>query len=253
MLLIAIKVFSLFYLFLILNFLVFCIGGYYFFYIYGKEHFLHRRVTEKMIPKDQHLREIKSTFSSFVAFALMGTLVYVLTYYGLTPIYTNYSQMNWWWWPVSFGIIHTLHDAYFYWSHRLLHGPLQKYHAFHHLSYVPSPITAYSFHFVEALIQAFFFFIVTLIVPTHWFVFLVFFAFQTYINMWGHCIYEFWPASLMTHPILKILNTPTHHVLHHESARYNYSIYYNFWDKICGTNNPEYQNRYQEIIKKRSR
>lgn len=69
--------------------------------------------------------------------------------------------------------------------------------------------------------------------------------------MWGHCIYEFWPSSLMSHPILKILNTPTHHVLHHESARYNYSIYYNFWDKICGTNNPEYKERYQKIIEKR--
>lgn len=248
---IMLKVFVLFYLFLILNFALFCIGGYYFFYIFGKERFAHRRVTDKIITNDQIKRELKSTFSSFIAFALMGTLVYFFTVNHLSPVYTHLDQMHWWWWPLSFFLIHTLHDTYFYWSHRFLHGPLRKFHSHHHLSYTPSPLTAYSFHFVEALAQAFFFFIIAFIVPTHWFVLLFFFTFQTYINMWGHCVYEFWPAELMTHPILKHLNTPTHHVLHHENGKYNFGIYYNFWDKICQTNHPQYRERYQEIIKKR--
>lgn len=67
-----------------------------------------------------------------------------------------------------------------------------------------------------------------------------FYSFMFYINMWGHNNFEFWHKDLLTHPILK-------HLLHHKYHTNNYSIYYNFWDKVCATNHPEYENHYRAI------
>lgn len=49
-----------------------------------------------------------------------------------------------------------MHDVYFYATHRLLHTrPLYKWvHSWHHRAHNPSPWTAFSFHPVEALVQA---------------------------------------------------------------------------------------------------
>jgi sterol desaturase/sphingolipid hydroxylase (fatty acid hydroxylase superfamily) len=78
----------------------------------------------------------------------------------------------------------------------------------------------------------------------------LFYTFMFYINMWGHTGYEFWHKDLLTHPVLRILNTPTHHNLHHKYHQANYSIYYNLWDSLCGTNHPEYENHYRAVKKK---
>jgi Delta7-sterol 5-desaturase len=47
-----------------------------------------------------------------------------------------------------------LHDAWFYWTHRLLHSKAlySSVHLLHHRSTVPTPFTGYSFHAVEAAI-----------------------------------------------------------------------------------------------------
>jgi sterol desaturase/sphingolipid hydroxylase (fatty acid hydroxylase superfamily) len=51
----------------------------------------------------------------------------------------------------------------------------------------------------------------------------------------------------MKTPLKYFLNTPTHHAMHHEKMRGNYGIYFNFWDRLMGTNHPHYEVRFLEI------
>lgn len=53
---------------------------------------------------------------------------------------------------LTIALLDYLHDAWFYWTHRLLHwGPVYtRVHHVHHRSGVPTPFAGYSFHVAEA-------------------------------------------------------------------------------------------------------
>jgi sterol desaturase/sphingolipid hydroxylase (fatty acid hydroxylase superfamily) len=51
----------------------------------------------------------------------------------------------------------------------------------------------------------------------------------------------------MRSPLRYLLNTPTNHIMHHESMRGNFGLYFNFWDRIMGTNHPGYEQRFAEV------
>jgi Delta7-sterol 5-desaturase len=63
----------------------------------------------------------------------------------------------------------------------------------------------------------------------------------------GHCGYEIFPPWFLASPFGKFLNTPTHHALHHESFDANYGLYFNLWDRLMGTNHPEYASRFEQV------
>ncbi|HXH29648.1 MAG TPA: sterol desaturase family protein [Bacteriovoracaceae bacterium] len=235
--------------FLLLNFALFAFGGYYFFYRFLGPGIPHRKILEKDATASQMNKEKLRSLHTQVVFLILGVILYALYKLGLTRIYLQWDQRGAVYFILSYFIMHQLHDAYFYWTHRLMHQwePIRKFHFVHHESSPPTPFSALSFHPVEALVQGFFWIVIALVLPiSHWWMF-SFYSFMLYINMWGHTSYEFWHRDLMTHPVLKILNTPTHHNLHHKFHNANYSIYYNFWDKVCGTNHPEYQIHYQQV------
>jgi hypothetical protein len=43
------------------------------------------------------------------------------------------------------------------------------------------------------------------------------------------------------------LNTSTHHAMHHEAFRANYGLYFNIWDRLLGTNHPQYEQRFAAV------
>ena len=43
-------------------------------------------------------------------------------------------------------------------------------------------------------------------------------------------------------------NTTTHHDLHHETGRYNYGLYFRWWDKLMGTEHPDYRRKFESIV-----
>jgi sterol desaturase/sphingolipid hydroxylase (fatty acid hydroxylase superfamily) len=67
---------------------------------------------------------------------------------------------------------------------------------------------------------------------------------QITFNVLGHCGYEIFPNSFLRSPVGRFLNSPTHHALHHEKFRSNYSLYFNIWDRWCGTNHATYAARF---------
>ena len=85
----------------------------------------------------------------------------------------------------SIAVAVVLHDAYFYWTHRLLHWrPLYRVaHHVHHRSTSPTPWAAYAFHPLEALIQAGIYVLIVFAVP---YVFLGLAVIHTLVRRWSH-------------------------------------------------------------------
>jgi lathosterol oxidase len=235
--------------FFILNFFVFSVLGTYFFYGFLQKKIKHRQIIDKLPTKKNMIQESKRSFVTMAIFLIQALVLYKLYKSGDTLIFDDWNEYGVIYFALNFLMIQLLNDAYFYWTHRWMHQVswLKKYHMTHHKSHAPSPYSALSFHPVEAFIHGFFWILVSVIIPTHPIWLIVFFSFMYYINMWGHTNFEFWHKDLLTHPVLKHLNTPTHHILHHKYHDKNYSIYYNFWDRICGTNHEKYPEHYKAV------
>ncbi len=43
-----------------------------------------------------------------------------------------------------------------------------------------------------------------------------------------------------------MLNSVTHHALHHEKFRANFGLYFNVWDRLMGTNHRDYEHRFAQ-------
>lgn len=235
--------------FLAANYMIFAVAGHWFFYKYLGPSIPHRQILEKPGTEKLIKLEKQRSFSTQIIFFVMGLGLYGLYKLGVTRVYSNWDERGIFYFFISWFLIQQLHDAYFYWTHRWMHEWkwLRKYHFVHHESISPTPYASLSFHPVEAFVHGFYWYLIAFLFPVPALWMFVFYSFMFYINMWGHNNYEFWHKDLLTHPVLKHLNTPTHHMLHHKYHTNNYSIYYNFWDRICSTNHAEYENHYRAV------
>ena len=158
-------------------------------------------------------------------------------------------------WIVT-GLVLTIvaHDAYFYWSHRLMHHPrlFRAFHRRHHRSHNPTPFTAYSFDIGEAAVMASFSVIWLLLVPVPWIAFGLFMLHQIARNVIGHSGYELFPAGKDGKPLFDWMTTVTHHDLHHAQAGWNYGLYFTWWDRWMGTEHPEYQAHFAAVSRRRN-
>jgi Delta7-sterol 5-desaturase len=143
------------------------------------------------------------------------------------------------------------HDAYFYWAHRTMHHPLlfKRFHLAHHKSITPTPFAAYSFSVGEASIMALFVIIWQFFIPTPGLVLLSFLIFQIARNVMGHAGFELMPRWWLSTRITNWINTTTHHDLHHAgSFNHNYGLYFTWWDKMMGTEHPDYHAKFAEVV-----
>ena len=143
------------------------------------------------------------------------------------------------------------HDAYFYWAHRAMHHPIlfKRFHLAHHRSITPTPFAAYSFSVGEASVMGLFVLIWQIFIPTPGLVLLSFLIFQITRNAMGHAGFELMPGWWLSTPLTRWINTTTHHDLHHAgSFHHNYGLYFTFWDKLMGTEHPEYHAKFAEVV-----
>jgi hypothetical protein len=63
-------------------------------------------------------------------------------------------------------------------------------------------------------------------------------------NTLGHSGYELYPARRDGRPLLDFMTTTTHHDLHHAQAGWNYGLYFTWWDRLMGTEHPDYYARF---------
>ena len=156
---------------------------------------------------------------------------------GWTRIYTDVNEFPLWWLPVSFMLCLAVHDAWFFWTHRLMHHPalFRRIHAVHHDSRPPTAWAAMSFHPWEALSGAFVIPALVFILPLHFGVVLAVLLVMTIMGTTNHMGWELFPARLVHGRAGRWLITATHHQLHHERYSCNYGLYFRYWDHLCGT------------------
>ncbi|MEM5564169.1 sterol desaturase family protein [Psychroserpens sp. AS72] len=222
------------------------------FYLFKKQRFKHKRIQKKFPKLIRIKKEIKHSFSTAIVFTGIGLCVYALKINDLTKIYTDLSLYGSGYFFLSILIILLLHDSYFYWIHRFIHHPklFAIFHKVHHQSRNPTPFTAFSFDVTEAIIEAAIIPVIILFLPMHPLAIFIFFNISLGFNIMGHLGYEFLPSWFIKHPILKWINTSTHHNMHHQKANANYGLYFNFWDTLMKTNHKHYHKKFYAITRK---
>lgn len=131
-----------------------------------------------------------------------------------------------------------LHETYYYWLHRWMHQPnvLHRFHYLHHDSIHTSAFTSFSFHPIEAGLQAIFLPIVVLVLPMHVFVLVAWLVIMSISAVVNHAAVEVFPPKMLRSPIGKWFIGATHHDLHHTQYQCNYGLYFTFWDVWLKTN-----------------
>jgi sterol desaturase/sphingolipid hydroxylase (fatty acid hydroxylase superfamily) len=213
-----------------------------------------RKIREDVPPAKQLIIEFLCSVRSIAVFSTIGLMTYGLSRAGLLPGARIAQAWGPVWFWVSLALIILGHDAWFYWTHRLIHDPrlFRAFHRRHHRSNNPSPFTAYSFDLGEAAINGLFVPLWVLAVPTAWPVVGLFMLHQIVRNTIGHAGYELYPARRDGRPLLDWMTTVTHHDLHHAQARWNYGLYFTFWDRAMGTEHPEYHPRFAAAVRRSS-
>jgi Delta7-sterol 5-desaturase len=225
-------------------------------WMWKKDWFQPFRIQQLFPKREKLFFEIKQSFTTLIMFTLVGMTTFVLAKSGIitTYVYRDIDVHGWSYAVLSFFLIWIWQETWFYWMHRAVHTKkLFKWvHSVHHKSVNPSPLAAYSFHYLEAVLEAIYLPIFIMVVPLHFNVLLIHTFFVMLLNVYFHTGYEFYSKNWLEHPILKWINPATHHNLHHSKFHGNYSLYLNFWDRIMGTNFPQYETYYREVTERRN-
>lgn len=222
-------------------------------YILYRKSLESAKIQKKKILAIDIKREIRN---SVQASLVMSTLVFITLDTRLvkyTKLYKDIDDYSIGWLLLSVLLGLFIHDTYFYWLHRLLHHKkIFKYsHVVHHQSNNPTPFASYSFHFIEAIGEGLIIPVILFIVPFHLVSLYCFIVLGFIINVYGHLGYELAPGWFRTSFLFHVLNTSVYHNLHHSKFHGNFGLYFRFWDKIMGTENPDYTKVYDKIQNER--
>jgi len=224
---------------------------YFIFYVWFPLKWKERKINKKIFKAGQLKKEIKWSLITSVLFSVAGTITVILWQKGYTKVYTQVDQYGWWYLPVSLIAFMLLHETYYYWLHRWMHQPwvFKIVHKVHHESNIASPFTAFSFHPLEGLLQAIFLPVMLLILPMHYYIIIIQLTIMTFSSVINHLDIEIYPKG--SHNILgKWVIGATHHSLHHKQFKYNYGLYFTFWDKIKNTESPGFQKLFEKFTTK---
>lgn len=210
----------------------------------------NRKLREATPPTRQLITEFVVSLRTVAIFSTVGLLMFGLDRAGLMTGPDTALRWGWKWGVVSLVAMVLAHDAYFYFTHRAMHHRrlFRMFHMRHHRSHNPSPFSAYSFDIAEGVVQAAFAPIWMMLIPTSWPVVGIFMIHQIARNTIGHCGYEIFPSNASGRPLFGFMTTVTHHDLHHSQGRYNYGLYFSWWDRWMGTEHPEYLNHYAAAV-----
>ncbi|WP_039867157.1 sterol desaturase family protein [Pedobacter sp. BAL39] len=233
----------------------FIIAGIFFvvFYLLFPKSLLRNKIQSRLAGKADFLREIFHSSISSVMLTITAIIALSDFLRPYTFIYTDLHAYPLWWIPVSLVLTLIVHDAYFYWMHRILHHKklFKVTHLVHHQSTNPSPWTSYSFHFLEAIAEGAVVILLVFSMPLHPLTIGLFALSSFVINVYGHLGYEIMPKGFRNTFLFEIINTSTFHNLHHQKFKGNYGLYLRVWDRLMGTEHPDYVKNYDQLQKKR--
>ncbi|HEU0203397.1 MAG TPA: sterol desaturase family protein [Burkholderiaceae bacterium] len=202
-----------------------------------------RRILDDAPKAGQIRREVAYSMVTVLIFAGNGFGISLLKQAGCTRIYDDIAAFGALYRVLSLLLAIVAHDAYFYWTHRLLHRPawFRHVHRVHHQSISPTPWAAYSFHPLEAVVQAAFLPLFVLLVPIHPAAIGVFVLHMIVRNCLGHSGFEVMPWRQAMRGWLRWTTTVSHHHFHHARGGGNFGLYFTWWDRFCGTEDARYR------------
>jgi sterol desaturase/sphingolipid hydroxylase (fatty acid hydroxylase superfamily) len=153
--------------------------------------------------------------------------------------------LTWWLAALMFVISMVVFDAWFYWVHRLMHTKwLYRFHTEHHRSVAPTVWSTYSDDWIDAFVMQSYYLWVVVILPIPVEVLIAHRLWDHFNGTIGHSGFEFYasPLSRMPSPMVCV----TFHDRHHSCFHYNFANFFSFWDRLCGTIDP----KYDETVKK---
>lgn len=217
-----------------------------------------RLVTARIQPKSrvkaqQIRREIFNAFLVFLMGTLFSGLIFIMKANGLTRIYTDPAAYGGWpWIAASVVLLILIDDCWFYWLHRLLHTPrLYRWiHNEHHKSIDVTPFTSVSFSMLEAGLLTLWMIPVSLVIPVYAPMFAILQVYGLLENLKAHLGYELFPAWF-NRGLFRLFTTSTYHNQHHAKFNGNYGLHLRFWDRVMGTEFPEYDADYAAIVSRR--
>ncbi|EJU05080.1 hypothetical protein DACRYDRAFT_20626 [Dacryopinax primogenitus] len=194
--------------------------------------FDHRLKFHPRYLPNQISQEIRSSVSSFPGMMALMLPWFLGEVRGWSKMYDKVEDYGWTYLILSVPIFLLFTDYMIYWIHRGLHYPLvYKYvHKPHHKWIVPTPFASHAFHPLDGTAQG---------MPYHFFVFLLpmqrhlYLALFILVNIWTVIIHD--ADMLVDHPLLRFINGPAHHTLHHIYFTVNYGQYFTWADWVGGS------------------
>ena len=219
------------------------------FYVLFPDQVAKLKIQSRLAKRRDFIREFLHSVKTMAIFVAVGLLLLKTPFCEYTRYYRDLYAYAWWWIPLSVLLSLIIHDTYFYWLHRIIHHPklFKTFHRLHHQSVAPSPLASYSFNFLEGALEALVLVPILLLVPVHPLSLLIFVTLSFAINVYGHLGYEVAPRWLRHTFLFEMLNTSVHHNLHHSRFKGNYGLYFRFWDRLMGTEHPQYVAEYDRI------
>jgi len=230
------------------RYVLFSLGFWWLFRVSMSGQFAHRAVQTRPRKPGQDRREIGWSVLTSLIFTAIGVGIILAFQRGHTKIYLNLTDYSLLWYPASIALVLFIHETYYYWLHRWMHRPgvYRWVHKTHHDSITTSPWTAFSFHPVESTLQAIVIPALTFVLPLHYSAVGLLLLIMTLSSAVNHLNTEIYPRDFDRHWLGRWLIGATHHGLHHAQFRFNYGLYFTFWDKWMRTESPDYHRLFGE-------
>ena len=214
----------------------------------------YRQIQQRVASSADYRREFLASLRTCAIFVFVGIFVVageqVGIFYDIRGSYGLAIDL------ALFAAILIGHDAYFYWTHRMMHHPklFKTFHRFHHRSVTPTPFAAYAFAVPEALVMVAFMPLWLFFVPTPVSVITAFLALMIIRNAMGHAGLELHARWWLKTPLTRWICTTTHHDMHHSgNFNCNYGFYFRLWDRVMRTESPDYEAAFAASVQKPER
>ena len=217
----------------------FAIAGGLHWWIWHRQPRFARRLSKREPSAKVIRHEITLSVASAFIYAAPAAYVLELWEMGGTALYSGpVTTLGGWAYLLASSLFYLLvQDAWFYWTHRLMHHKklFSWTHAGHHKSVQPTPFASFSFDPVEALSAAWLLPALAMVVPLHVGAALALLLLMTVNAVFNHAGWEVFPKSWVEGRFGRVMITATHHNQHHTRFTGNYGLYFRFWDRLMGT------------------
>jgi Delta7-sterol 5-desaturase len=208
------------------------------FWVWKPDWLAKYRIRQPREEKPRYLTELPATILGLSVYLIpLFTLMILKTKYGYTRMYLDVSEYGFAYFVFSFILFALITDTWFFWIHLGMHriSWLKPIHQWHHRSYNITPLTSYSFHLGEALLNMASYAFFVLVIPFHPSVLAFFGFFGIIYNGYVHLGYDIPQAWREKLPFLKWFYSSRQHSIHHHEYNHNFAVYFTFWDRLMKT------------------